>query len=88
MHETTNSLAVGMSSGEVFFFKSDILKFKNEKPRLIHDASHAITGLAFKTINKAILLYTATQHTIITINIIGKDRDDKVQQIEKIRIRL
>ena len=67
-----------MSGGEVFYYKNDVLKFKNEKPRLIHEAPHSITGLAFKTINKSILLYVSTEYTLITITIGGKDRDEKV----------
>lgn len=77
VHELTNSLVVGLSGGEVFYYKSDILKYKNEKPRLLHEAAHSITGLAFKNINKFILLYLATEHTIITLTIIGKDKDEK-----------
>jgi hypothetical protein len=79
VHEGTNSLAVGLSGGEVYYYKSDILKFKNEKPRLIHEAPHTITGLAFKTINRSVLLYVSTEYTLMTIIIGGKDRDEKVR---------
>lgn len=81
MNESTNSLAVGMSSGEVFFYKTDILKFKNEKPRVLHEAPHAITALSFKVINKSILLFVGTDFTLITILIGGKDKDEKVRVI-------
>jgi hypothetical protein len=80
VHEGTNSLAVGLTSGEVFYYKSDMLKFKNEKPRLLHEAPHSITAVAFKSLNKAILLYVATEFTIITITIGGKDKDEKVNR--------
>ena len=76
--EGANSLAVGLSGGEVLYFKSDILKYKNEKPRMIHEAPHSITALAFKSINKYCLLYLATENTIITVTIGGKDKDEKV----------
>lgn len=72
-------MGVGLSSGEVFYYKSDILKYKSEKPRILHEAAHGITALAFKSINKCILLYLATEHTIITMTIIGKDKDEKVK---------
>lgn len=77
VNETTNSLAVGLSSGEVFLYKNDILKFKNEKPRVLHEAPHAITALSFKVINKSVLLFVATEYTLITITIGGKDKDEK-----------
>ncbi len=84
VHEGMNSLAVGLSSGEVVYYKSDILKFKNEKPRVVHEAPHSITGLAFKIqINsKFPLLYVSTEYAIITIIIAGKDKDEKVFLIE------
>ena len=78
VNEGVNSLAVGMSDGVVFYFKSDILKYKNEKPRLLNESASAITGLAFKNINKLTLIYVATEFTIITITIAGKDKDEKV----------
>ncbi len=78
VNEGTNTLVVGLSGGEVFLFKSDILKYKSEKPRLIHEAPHSITALAFKNINKFCLIYLATEHTIITILLGGKDKDEKV----------
>ena len=81
VNETTNSLAVGTSSGEVFFYKTDILKFKNEKPRVLYEAPHAITALSFKVINKSILLFVGTDLTLITILIGGKDKDEKVRVI-------
>lgn len=77
--EGVNSLAVGLSGGEVLFFKNDILKYKSERPRMIHEAPHSITALAFKNINKYCLLYLATEHTIITVLIGGKDKDEKVK---------
>lgn len=84
VNEGANSLCVGLSGGEVYYFKSDILKFKNEKPRLLHEAPHIITGLAFKNINKTTLIYVATEYSIITITIGGKDKDEKVNSIIKI----
>lgn len=81
VNETTNSLAVGLSSGDVFFYKNDILKFKNEKPRLLHEAPHAISALSFKLINKSMLLFVGTEYTLITILIGGKDKDEKVINI-------
>lgn len=83
----TNSLVVGFSSGEVFLYKSDILKYKNEKPRVIHEAPHAITALSFKIINKSVLLFVATEHNIITILISGKDKDEKVNKKKIFLIR-
>lgn len=74
----SNSLVVGLSSGEVFLYKNDILKFKNEKPRILHEATHAITALSFKLINKSVLLFVATEYNIITIMIVGKDKDERV----------
>ena len=79
VYEGTNSLVIGLSGGEIFYYKNDILKYKNEKPRLLHEAPHSITGLAFKTINKFILIYVATEYTIITITLGGKDKDEKVE---------
>lgn len=78
MHEGVNSMAIGLSGGEVYFYKSDILKFKNEKPRLLHEAPHPITALLFKVVNKSLVLFVATEHTIITITIVAKDKDEKV----------
>ena len=79
IHDATNSLAIGLLNGDVLYFKNDILKYKNEKPRILHQDSHArsITALAFKNINKLLLLYMATENTIETINIIGKEKDEK-----------
>lgn len=71
-------MAIGLSSGEVYFYKSDVLKYKNEKPRLLHEAPHSITALAFKTVNKSLLVYVATEHSLFTIILGGKDKDEKV----------
>ena len=81
INEINNSMVVGLSGGEVFFYKNDVLKYKNEKPRLIHEAPHGITALAFKNINKFCLIYLATEHTIITITLGGKDKDEKVNHL-------
>ena len=78
VHEGTNSLAIGLTGGEVYYYKSDILKYKNEKPRLLHEGPHSITALLFKPVGKFLLLFVATDYTIITITIGGKDRDEKV----------
>jgi vacuolar protein sorting-associated protein 11 len=77
VHEGTNSLVVGLSGGEVLYFKHDILKTKNEKPRLIHQAQNTITGVAFKNVMRSLLIYVATEYTIITITLAGKDKDEK-----------
>ena len=71
-------MAVGLTGGEVYYYKSDILKYKNEKPRLIHEGPHSITALSFKNVGKNVLVFVATEYTIITITISGKDRDEKV----------
>lgn len=78
VNDGPNTLAVGLSGGEVLFFKGDVLKYKSEKPRLVHEAPHSITALAFKNINKFCLIYLGTEHTIITILLGGKDKDEKV----------
>lgn len=81
VNEGPNSLAVGFDDGEVFYYKSDILKYKNEKPRLVNQSASSITALAFKNINKASLIYVATEFTIITITLGGKDKDEKVTNV-------
>jgi hypothetical protein len=78
VQEGTNSLVVGLTEGQVYYYKNDILKFKNEKPRLLHESPNVITGLAFKVLNKAVLVYVATDYSIITIILGGKDKDEKV----------
>ena len=78
VQEGTNSLVVGLTEGQVYYYKNDILKFKNEKPRLLHESPNVITGLAFKILNKAVLVYVATDYSIITIILGGKDKDEKV----------
>ena len=72
-----------MTGGEVYFYKSDILKYKNEKPRLIHEGPHSITALSFKNVGKNVLVFVATEYTIITITISGKDRDEKVRTVNR-----
>ena len=79
VHEGTNSVCVGLSGGEVFYYKSDVLKFKNEKPRLLHEAPHTITGIAFKNVNRAMLVFVATEYSIITITFGNKEKDEKVK---------
>jgi hypothetical protein len=34
----------------VFYFKNDILKYKNEKPRLLHEAPHSVKCIKYKFI--------------------------------------
>ena len=79
VNEGTSSLALSTKIGEMFFYKNNILKLKNEKPRVIHEAPHAISALSFKVINKTMLLFVATEYTLITITIGGKDKDEKVR---------
>jgi hypothetical protein len=69
---------VGLSGGEVFYYKNDIMKIKNEKPRLLHEGPRSITAMAFKNMPRFVLIYVATEFTIITITLVAKDRDEKV----------
>ena len=51
---------------------------RNLKSRLIHQAPHSITGLAFKEMGKVVVIFVATEFSILTISIGSKDKDEKV----------
>lgn len=65
----------------VLFYKSDTIKdTRNLKSRLIHQAPHSITGLAFKEMAKLLVIFVATEFSILTISTGSKDKDEKVFQ--------
>lgn len=77
VHDGNNSLCVGLSSGEVLYYKCDILKYKNEKPRVLYSGSSPITGIAFKNLNK-MFVFVSTEYLIITITFGNREKDEKV----------
>jgi hypothetical protein len=67
-----------LSIFSVIFYKGDMIKDRNLKSRLIHQAPHSITGLAFKEMAKFLIIFVATEFSILTISIGSKDKDEKV----------
>ena len=59
-------------------FKGDLLKERNLKPKVVHDSPQPITGLSFKDVGKNIVLFVATEFSVLAIALIGKDKEEKV----------
>lgn len=78
VNDANNSVCVGLSSGEVLYYKCDILKYKNEKPRVLYTGSSPITGIAFKNLNRGFFIFVSTEYLIITITFGNRDKDEKV----------
>jgi predicted RNase H-related nuclease YkuK (DUF458 family) len=73
----------------VLFYKGDAVKdTRNLKSRLIHQAPHGITGLAFKEMAKVLVIFVATEFSILTISTGSKDKDEKVFLSNSILINL
>ena len=58
-----------------------IILYRHSKQRVVLEAPHAITGLAFKTYAKTTILFVATEQQALTINISLKQKDQKVGEL-------
>jgi len=48
--------------------------YRHSKQSDVYKSSHAVTGLAFKTSSKNVVLFVATMGQVLSINISGKDK--------------
>ncbi|RNA18522.1 vacuolar sorting-associated 11 -like protein [Brachionus plicatilis] len=78
VHDGNNSVCVGLSSGDVLFYKCDILKYKNEKPRILYTGSSPITGISFKNLGRGMFVFVSTEYLIITITFGNREKDEKI----------
>ncbi|KAH3841675.1 vacuolar protein sorting-associated protein 11 homolog [Dreissena polymorpha] len=73
-HENLNWMAVGFENGTVLLFKGDIKSDRHSKQSIVYEGKSAVTGLAFKSAGKNIILFVATESVILSINVSGKDK--------------
>lgn len=52
--------------------------FRHSKQTVVYENTKPITGLAFKTIGKNIILFVSTENVTLSINVSAKDR---IQQV-------
>ncbi|XP_057664940.1 vacuolar protein sorting-associated protein 11 homolog [Diorhabda carinulata] len=77
VHDNLQIMAVGFVDGSLIIYRGDITRDRSSKQKLLKAANSAITGLAFKTTASSILLFVATENTVIVYNITHKDKEQK-----------
>lgn len=61
------------------FFRGAITRDRTSRSKLLKDSGSPITGLAFKTMATATLLFVATDVSVFAYNITHKDKEHKVR---------
>ncbi|GJQ72175.1 hypothetical protein Trydic_g3267 [Trypoxylus dichotomus] len=78
VHENLQLLAVGFVDGSLLLYRGDITRDRTSRSKLLKDPGSPITGLAFKTMSTATLLFVATDVSVFAYNITLKDREHKI----------
>ncbi|KRT81937.1 hypothetical protein AMK59_5836, partial [Oryctes borbonicus] len=78
VHENLQLLAVGFVDGSLMLYRGDITRDRTSRSKLLKDSGSPITGLAFKTMSTATLLFVATDVSVSAYNITLKDKEHKI----------
>ncbi|CAL8099347.1 unnamed protein product [Orchesella dallaii] len=81
VHENLTLLAVGYEDGEIQLYRGELTRGRSIKPKILQrEGEHgSVTGLAFKTMEKSILLFSASKHAVTPFDVTNKDRDVNFQ---------
>lgn len=74
VHENLNWMAVGFDNGSVVVFKGDVKSDRHSKQMVVYENQKPITGLAFRSSGKNVILFVTTEAIILSINLTAKDR--------------
>nr|XP_023025769.1 vacuolar protein sorting-associated protein 11 homolog [Leptinotarsa decemlineata] len=77
VHEDLQLMAVGFVDGSLILYRGDITRDRRSKQKPLRPASSAITGLAFKSTAANVLLFVATESSVVVYNITQKDKEQK-----------
>ncbi|KAK3611536.1 hypothetical protein CHS0354_016470 [Potamilus streckersoni] len=80
VHENLNWMAVGFQNGSVVVFKGDVKSDRHSKTWTVYENQKPITGLAFRPTGKNIILFVATDNSILSINLSAKDKTTILEQ--------
>ncbi|GFO24686.1 vacuolar protein sorting-associated protein 11-like protein [Plakobranchus ocellatus] len=78
VHDNLNFMAVGFENGVVLLFKGDVTRERHSKSRNVFEGTKRVTGLAFKTVGKDVILFVVTDSSLHTVNITAKDQQTKL----------
>ncbi|ODN06411.1 Vacuolar protein sorting-associated protein 11 [Orchesella cincta] len=81
VHENLTLLAVGYEDGEIQLYRGELTRGRSIKPKILQrEGEHgSVTGLAFKTMEKSILLFSVSKHAVTPFDVTNKDRDVNFQ---------
>lgn len=76
-------LAVGYEDGEIQLYRGELTRGRSIKPKILQrEGEHgSVTGLAFKTMERSIILFSVSKNAVIPFDVTNKDRDVNVSQI-------
>lgn len=66
-------MAVGFIDGCIAFYKGDLSRDRNSKPKILKELGQEITGMAFKCITKDWYLFVSTASSVQQFNVTFKD---------------
>ncbi len=83
VHENLMLLAVGYEDGEIQLYRGELTRGRSIKPKILQrEGEHgSVTGLAFKTMDRSIILFSVSKNAVIPFDVTNKDRDVNVSQI-------
>ncbi|KAL1122315.1 hypothetical protein AAG570_003720 [Ranatra chinensis] len=71
-------MAVGFVDGSIIIYRGDISRERSSKQKHLKDDLPSITGLAFQTSGKVIMLYVATVSSVEVYDVTHKDKEKKI----------
>jgi len=86
VHENLTLLAVGYEDGEIQLYRGELTRGRSIKPKILQrEGEHGcVTGLAFKTMEKSIILFSVSKHAVTPFDVTNKDRDVNVSWCVKV----
>lgn len=83
VHENLMLLAVGYEDGEIQLYRGELTRGRSIKPKILQrEGEHgSVTGLAFKTMDRSIILFSVSKNAVIPFDVTNKDRDVNVSKI-------
>ncbi|KAL4227956.1 Vacuolar protein sorting-associated protein 11 [Mactra antiquata] len=88
VHENLNWMAVGFENGSVLVFKGDVKSDRHSKQTVVYSSSKAITGLAFKSVGKSVVLFIATEISILSLTLTAKEKHSQPLQLDDFGCKL
>lgn len=77
--ENGQLLAIGYATGSISLYKGDLGRDRSKSCKSLSGGLTAVTGLAFRTTGKVILLYVCTKQDVLVYNIqSSRDRETRI----------